>query len=106
MFQPTERFRAWFRQQLSEQRLAADNNDWVRMLAIKNQVLPIDVYGLMVWFVGVDGSVYSADLDTHQPNLEPTAMEEVARAVLLRASSDFPELRELLEDQGASRSTS
>ena len=97
MRKPSPKFQAWLRKELDEQRATAGQDDEMRQLGIKNEMLPFLVHGLNVWFVAMDGSVHSFDLDTVSRNLDPTD-ETGTQNILEIASKDWPQLRELIED--------
>ena len=63
---------------------------------MKKNVLLIDGDSVTLWFLGVDGSVYSMDLDSYAHPLELLSEERFIREVIQKASANFPELRELL----------
>jgi hypothetical protein len=113
MFQPSERLQAWIRQQLEDQRAVIEGklgpvNDhpgnWPRRFAVEKDVLLIDGDNVTLWFLSADGCVYSIDLDRYGHPLELLSEERFIRDVLQKASTNFPELRELVEGSSFSDS--
>lgn len=99
MFQPSEQLKAWIRQQLQDQRAAVDDHpgNWPRRFAVEKDVLLIDGDNVTLWFLSVDGCVYSIDLDRYGHPLELLSEERFIGEVLHKASTNFSELRELIE---------
>ncbi|MBL8753125.1 MAG: hypothetical protein JNK15_07470 [Planctomycetes bacterium] len=89
--------KAWLRARIAEQTGLGAAADWSRDVMREHQVLLVDGNAAFLWFLGLDGSLWSVDSDSVAHRLEPERDAAVVREVLVRAAQAQPELAELLE---------
>ncbi|MEN9579994.1 MAG: hypothetical protein RJA70_3003 [Pseudomonadota bacterium] len=84
--------RAWVQARISERVAVAAAGDWAREVEREHELLLIDGNETELWFLGLDGTLYSVDRDSVAHRPEAVRDPETVRAVLRRAASHQPEL--------------
>jgi hypothetical protein len=86
-----------------ERRIASSTaTEWPHALEREHRACLIDGDNATLWYLGLDGEVYSADRDRFAPRLEVEAHAPTIQGVLDRARLHFPELWELYRLPAAS----
>lgn len=96
---PSPALRAWLREAIAARvgAGAGASGDWPREVMREHEVLLVDGDNATLWFLGLDGALYSVDTDRVAHQLELETDPSVRRAVLGRAASRLPLLAELIE---------
>lgn len=93
---PSARLQAWIRQTIDAQPDDGSAGNWPRQVMKQHDVLLVHGDNLVLWFLGIDGVLYSLDTDTVARRLEKESDPNVVHRVLAIAARNFPELTELL----------
>ena len=91
---PSAELQAWIRREIDAQPPDGSLGNWPRQIMNEHDVLLIDGNDVVLWFIGLDGTLYSLDTDRIARKLEPESDPEIVRDVIARAAERFPELVE------------
>lgn len=94
---PSAHLRARLQERIEQLTRTDAAADWPWAIEKERGVVLIGGDNVVLWYIDIDGIVYSMDLDRFAGQLEVETNPDVVRRVLEAGSGEFPELRELLE---------